>query len=1423
MSGYDVSSKGKYSYPQPENITPVESFLFVREEGKKFLLLKFINPRKSILTGLDLEITQLTAKGRQLGVKCVKYGEINAAPEKPFVLTHKIEVDERCADVKVKVVAAMYGKYAYSVRDGVRIEYAPAPETRFDPAPALEKLGWETREISVRTLRRRASIAIVSCILLVLILTLTALHLVYFTRTENSFLYSGIEYEFTDERNKADCDIVVTGYTGKFADAVIPAEIEGHRIAGIAARAFAGNTDVRTLTIESDIEIGNGAFSGCKSLEAVSAESVSVIGADAFRDCASLKSFTARSLTRLGGGAFAGCTSLESVDISNEKLTLVLGGNAFDGCSSLDTVSIAQEAVYPAATLFADCGLRNLHLRNFSGSKTVTSLFGNSSWLETLSIESLDYISDGFCAGLPLKSVTIENLTGTEIGNLAFDYCPLVSLNIPVKPTAVGDYAFRGSKFEKFIENELTEIGDYAFAESSLTEFDATRLLSVGDYAFAFSQALKLVKFDDKSPCAYLGEGAFSGCTGLVTLTVPAGITSLSDRLFQGCSSLIGVTYAGRITGIGAYAFAQCTRLNALLIPESVSSAGDYAFSGCTSITSARIPRSVTSIGRGVLNGCSNLADLTLSFGQYSEVYLGGIFGASSPAAAASYMPSSLKSVTVENSNQIPRYAFYGCEKVEEINFPDTINSIGEYAFAGCSSFTTFRVPDSVNSIGAYAFLGCSNLSELILPFVGGTANNNSYLGYLFTGESCAPETLKTVTVTSTAYLAENAFADCRYLENINLPETLKTIGERAFSYCSSLKKLVLPSSLERVGYSAFEGCFKLYEIWNLSRVEIWAPSVLKIYSSLGQEMAKETVKGFEFMYSAADGARYLTGYESSAIIELPDYKTYAVAGYVFTSDNNIEKVIIPECVTSIGNYSFGDCGRLKLVINYGRLKITAGSYDNGAVASNALYVAGRGDDADYVDIDGVTFVHCNDDWTAVWNNGASELVLDGFTYNGKTVNSFKVAPHAFEGDGNITSVVIGSAVKELGEAAFGSCTSLRTLVIKNPSFKEIPAYAFAFSFNLSSVELSPGITKIGDSAFRNCGFTAIELPSTLSEIGAYAFANTSLQSVTVPFGVKYLGQSVFENCIMLEKAVINAELTSLEGYVFNNCAALNSVTLPDGIRTVGECAFAYCLNLGNVNLPSSLTEIYSSAFMYCNSLNRIILPEGLRRIGSSAFVNCTNLSIVYNLSSLGITERSADYGGVAQYAVAVFTDISDKAEFTSDGDFQFVSLNGEWYLYSYKGYSDGVILPDREGEYTVKNYAFENVFVTYAVIPECVKKIEGSAFVNSGFTAYYYGAEEEWKSVISEFGHSGLVRFYVACVHESGQWTYDKDGRISIVPDVYGFEYQITKQPTCTDTGVETHTCPNCGHKIEITLGATGQHEYGEDGVCINCGNKRE
>ena len=55
-----------------------------------------------------------------------------------------------------------------------------------------------------------------------------------------------------------------------------------------------------------------------------------------------------------------------------------------------------------------------------------------------------------------------------------------------------------------------------------------------------------------------IGDRAFEGCSGLTSLNLPAGITSIGDWTFQGCSGLTSLTLPASITSIGGHAFCVC-------------------------------------------------------------------------------------------------------------------------------------------------------------------------------------------------------------------------------------------------------------------------------------------------------------------------------------------------------------------------------------------------------------------------------------------------------------------------------------------------------------------------------------------------------------------------------------------------------------------------------------------------------------------------------------------------------------------------------------------------------------------------------------------------------------------------------------------------------------------------------------------------
>ncbi len=153
-----------------------------------------------------------------------------------------------------------------------------------------------------------------------------------------------------------------------------------------------------------------------------------------------------------------------------------------------------------------------------------------------------------------------------------------------------------------------------------------------------------------------IGSDAFSGCSGLTSVTIPNSVTFIGSRAFRGCHGLTSVTLPNSVTSIEYSAFSGCSGLTSVSIPNSVTSIGIYAFYGCSGLTSVSIPNSVTSIGN---------------------------------------------------------YAFYGCSGLTSVTIPNSVTSIEGSAFSGCSGLTSVTIGTGVTSIGSYAFFDCSGLASV--------------------------------------------------------------------------------------------------------------------------------------------------------------------------------------------------------------------------------------------------------------------------------------------------------------------------------------------------------------------------------------------------------------------------------------------------------------------------------------------------------------------------------------------------------------------------------------------------------------------------------------------------------------------------------------------------------------------------------------
>jgi hypothetical protein len=401
-------------------------------------------------------------------------------------------------------------------------------------------------------------------------------------------------------------------------------------------------------------------------------------------------------------------------------------------------------------------------------------------------------------------------------------------------------------------EVNITALPIQAFYKSTNVEnlILPNTLITIGEEMF-YQSKLKTVVIPANATT--IGNSAFEQCASLISIDIPANVETIGTAVFWGCSSLTTVTFekGSQLKTIGggssSYygAFSYCTALTSIEIPASVETIGASAFKGCsklatvtfekesqlktigggysepnyygvfsdcTALTSIEIPASVETIEAAAFKGCSSLATVTFENGSQLKTIGGGSYssGAFSDCTALTSIEIPASVETIEAA------AFKDCSSLATVTFENgsqlkTIgggNSHSYYygAFSYCSSLTSIEIPASVETIKASAFKGCSSLATV-------TFENGSQLKTIEGG-----------------YPSSGTFADCTALTSIEIPASVETIEAAAFKGCSSLATVTFEkgSQLKTIGGggSSYYGAFG--QLKNLMTVDMSACTQVK-------------------------------------------------------------------------------------------------------------------------------------------------------------------------------------------------------------------------------------------------------------------------------------------------------------------------------------------------------------------------------------------------------------------------------------------------------------------------------------------------------------------------------------------------------------------------------------------------------------------
>lgn len=242
-----------------------------------------------------------------------------------------------------------------------------------------------------------------------------------------------------------------------------------------------------------------------------------------------------------------------------------------------------------------------------------------------------------------------------------------------------------------------------------------------------------------------------------------------------------------------------------------------------------------------------------------------------------------------------------------------------------------------------------------------------------------------------------------------------------------------------------------------------------------------------------------------------------------------------------------------------------------------------------------------------------------------------EVEGDAFYSCENLDSVVIGSNCKLKGHV-FNECTNLKNVSIGEGT--------------VNIYEGKPNQTLDGDTFYRCTGLQSIYLPNSwnLGLVGEKTiclfYGCTNIRDVQISdTNPKY--------------RLIDGVVYSIDGQTlvyYPSGLTASEYEIPEGVSKVGAGAFREQKYLENVIIPSSVQDIEIDAFYSCSKLNNVIIPDGIEELKPRVFAFCKNLKTVVlpksvnkiDLNGKAVTETfsyhlSVVYGEENSYAQTIY------------------------------------------------------------------------------------------------------------------------------------------------------------------------------------------
>ncbi len=652
------------------------------------------------------------------------------------------------------------------------------------------------------------------------------------------------------------------------------------------------------------------------------------------------------------------------------------------------------------------------------------------------------------------------------------------------------------------------------------------------------------------------------------------------------------------------------SEITSVVIDSGITALGTDMFRTCGRLKTVYIPDTITSVGLALAT-CPSLEDVVVSEDNKDYCSENGVLFSKDKTELILY-PAGRKDVsyTVPGSVTSIGPGALRSGYLTKITLSEGLISIGAKAFSGCLSLEDIFIPSTVSDLDGAAFYGLDDLRNI-------DVDDRCQKYYSDDGVLIDRENRSLLCYPS----ARGSFSYA-------VPEGVTSLARNSFRNVKKLQNIYL-ADVEDIKTPCFAGCDDLWTIYTaLTRDEwdsVWdVPSsedpLKNNYVSIVDEIQRDD---FYSSYSGVQGPMSGTcGDGITWILDSDGVLTVMGSGDIYDYDYDtvapwynvrglINKAVLSEGITRLGNYAFGYCTMMTEIklpsslrsIGDCSMMLTGLSSVNipASVEEIDIYALLKSHDLKSVNVDPANPYFTSKDGILFSADGTSLLLYpcsrEGRSYSipsGVT----SVGEMAFFTNENLERITVPEGVTILKDNSISSCGSLRFLYLPL-SLKTINDYALAFNDLLSDVYYS-GVSSQWDSiavdVSKNTPLRSAAMHFSDGELGGSSGAVNDTGEWNASYGS---GTWVMDGSGTLTISGTGSMVT----YVRMIAGNTYFVTSP---------WWTYRHDITRIVIEEGITYIATNAFSDCSNVTDVVLPTSLKGIDKDAFYGCSSLTDVW-------------------------------------------------------------------------------------------------------------------------------------------------------------------------------------------------------------------